>query len=156
VNDAAWWARAVQARAERDDLRPQRMWTLRKRVPRGPPSICEGGRHWCGDRAHGGRPSGGRPGCSGRTSRRIWCARRPATPQRAQRSRSAVAISGSTLIVGMQFNAHGKRSGAAYVFERRRRAWAEVARLSSTGSAPQDLTGDRCCRSCAGRYRPVV
>jgi hypothetical protein len=32
VNDAAWWTRVVQARAERDDLRPQGMWTLRKRV----------------------------------------------------------------------------------------------------------------------------
>jgi hypothetical protein len=42
---------------------------------------------------------------------------------------------GSTLIVGMQLNAHGKRSGAAYVFERRQGAWAEVTRLSSTGSA---------------------
>jgi hypothetical protein len=28
VNDAAWWARVVQARTERDDLRPQRVWTL--------------------------------------------------------------------------------------------------------------------------------
>jgi hypothetical protein len=27
VNDAAWWARVVQARANRDDLRPQRVWT---------------------------------------------------------------------------------------------------------------------------------
>jgi hypothetical protein len=35
VNDAAWWACAVQPRAERDDLRPQRMWTLRKRVHAG-------------------------------------------------------------------------------------------------------------------------
>jgi hypothetical protein len=32
VNDAAWWARAVQPRAGRDDLRPQRLWTPRKRV----------------------------------------------------------------------------------------------------------------------------
>jgi hypothetical protein len=30
VNDAAWWARVVQARTERDDLRPQRVWTLHK------------------------------------------------------------------------------------------------------------------------------
>jgi hypothetical protein len=30
MNDAAWWARVVQARTERDDLRPQRVWTLRK------------------------------------------------------------------------------------------------------------------------------
>ena len=30
MNDAAWWARVVDARTERDDLRPQRMWALRK------------------------------------------------------------------------------------------------------------------------------
>jgi hypothetical protein len=30
MNDAAWWARVVQARTERDDLRPQRVWALRK------------------------------------------------------------------------------------------------------------------------------
>ena len=30
MNDAAWWARVVQARTERDDLRPQRVWTLHK------------------------------------------------------------------------------------------------------------------------------
>jgi hypothetical protein len=30
MNDAAWWARVVQARTERDDLRPQRVWTLDK------------------------------------------------------------------------------------------------------------------------------
>ena len=30
MNDAAWWARVVEARAERDDLRPQRVWVLRK------------------------------------------------------------------------------------------------------------------------------
>jgi hypothetical protein len=30
VNDAAWWARVVQARTERDDLRPQRVWTLHR------------------------------------------------------------------------------------------------------------------------------
>ena len=29
MNDAAWWARVVQARTERDDLRPQRVWALR-------------------------------------------------------------------------------------------------------------------------------
>jgi hypothetical protein len=32
MNDAAWWARVVAARTERDDLRPQRVWTLRKDV----------------------------------------------------------------------------------------------------------------------------
>jgi hypothetical protein len=30
VNDAAWWARVVQARPERADLLPQRVWTLHK------------------------------------------------------------------------------------------------------------------------------
>jgi hypothetical protein len=30
VNDAAWWSRVVQARTERDDLRPRRVWTLHK------------------------------------------------------------------------------------------------------------------------------
>jgi hypothetical protein len=30
VNDAAWWARVVQARTERDDLKPNRVWVLRK------------------------------------------------------------------------------------------------------------------------------
>jgi hypothetical protein len=30
MNDAAWWARVVQARTQRDDLRPQRVWALRK------------------------------------------------------------------------------------------------------------------------------
>jgi len=29
-NDAAWWARVVQARTERADLLPQRVWTLHK------------------------------------------------------------------------------------------------------------------------------
>jgi hypothetical protein len=30
VTNADWWARVVQARAERDDLRPKRVWVLRK------------------------------------------------------------------------------------------------------------------------------
>jgi hypothetical protein len=30
MNDAAWWARVVQARTQRDDLLPQRVWALRK------------------------------------------------------------------------------------------------------------------------------
>jgi hypothetical protein len=30
MNDAAWWARVVQARTERTDLLPKRMWALRK------------------------------------------------------------------------------------------------------------------------------
>jgi hypothetical protein len=29
VTNADWWARVVQARTERDDLRPQRVWALR-------------------------------------------------------------------------------------------------------------------------------
>jgi hypothetical protein len=28
--DADWWARVVQARTKREDLRPQRVWALRK------------------------------------------------------------------------------------------------------------------------------
>jgi hypothetical protein len=28
MTNADWWARVVQARTERDDLRPQRVWTL--------------------------------------------------------------------------------------------------------------------------------
>jgi hypothetical protein len=30
MNDAAWWARVVQARPGRDGLRPHRVWALRK------------------------------------------------------------------------------------------------------------------------------
>jgi len=30
VTNADWWTRVVQARTERDDLRPQRVWTLHK------------------------------------------------------------------------------------------------------------------------------
>jgi hypothetical protein len=30
VTNADWWARVVKARTERDDLRPQRVWALRK------------------------------------------------------------------------------------------------------------------------------
>ena len=30
MNDAAWWARVVQARTERADLLPQRVWILHK------------------------------------------------------------------------------------------------------------------------------
>jgi hypothetical protein len=30
LNDAAWWARVVQARASREELLPQRVWALRK------------------------------------------------------------------------------------------------------------------------------
>ena len=30
MNDAAWWARVTQSRAQHDDLLPQRVWALRK------------------------------------------------------------------------------------------------------------------------------
>ena len=30
MTNADWWARVVQARAEREDLLPKRAWTLRK------------------------------------------------------------------------------------------------------------------------------
>jgi hypothetical protein len=30
MTNADWWARVVQARTERDDPRPQRIWVLRK------------------------------------------------------------------------------------------------------------------------------
>jgi hypothetical protein len=30
MTNADWWARVVQARTERGDLRPQRVWTLHK------------------------------------------------------------------------------------------------------------------------------
>jgi hypothetical protein len=30
MTNADWWARVVQARRRKDDLLPQRMWTLRK------------------------------------------------------------------------------------------------------------------------------
>ena len=32
MTNADWWARLVQARTERADLRPQRVWTLHKGV----------------------------------------------------------------------------------------------------------------------------
>ena len=46
---------------------------------------------------------------------------------------STVAISGTTIVVGMQLNGDGKHSGAAYVFERQQGAWSEVARLGPAG-----------------------
>ena len=30
MTNAGWWARVVEARTERDDLRPKRVWVLRK------------------------------------------------------------------------------------------------------------------------------
>jgi len=47
----------------------------------------------------------------------------------ATRFGNAVAIGGDTIVVGMLTNGDGKRSGAAYVFERRQGRWLEVARL---------------------------
>ena len=135
MNDAAWWARAVQPRAERDDLRPQRLWTLRKRVYGAAIDL----RVWSALV----RRSCSRWTAEWRTTRLFRSHEQAdlvgataSDPTAGSAFGSAVAISGSTLIVGMQLNAHGKRSGAAYVFERRQGAWAEVTRLSSTGSAP--------------------
>jgi hypothetical protein len=53
--DAAWWARVVQTRTARDDLRPKRVWVLHKRRPRGRYQPQGGGGHRRGDRAHRGR-----------------------------------------------------------------------------------------------------
>ncbi len=48
---------------------------------------------------------------------------------------SSVAISGNTIVVGMLFNGEGRRSGAAYVFERRDGGWSEVVRLVPEATA---------------------
>jgi hypothetical protein len=50
---------------------------------------------------------------------------------------STVAISRNTIVVGMMLNGAGKRSGAAYVFERRDGGWSEVARLVPEATAAQ-------------------
>ena len=50
---------------------------------------------------------------------------------------STVAISGNTIVVGMLLNGEGRRSGAAYVFERRDGGWSEVARLGPEATAPR-------------------
>lgn len=42
---------------------------------------------------------------------------------------STVAISRNTIVVGMLLSGEGKRSGAAYVFERRDGRWSETTRL---------------------------
>jgi hypothetical protein len=42
---------------------------------------------------------------------------------------NTVAIGGDTIVVGMLTNSYGKRSGAAYVFERHQGRWLEVARV---------------------------
>ncbi len=47
----------------------------------------------------------------------------------ATRFGNAVAIGRDTIVVGMLMNGSGKRSGAAYVFERQQGRWLEVARL---------------------------
>jgi hypothetical protein len=48
---------------------------------------------------------------------------------------STVAISGNTIVVGMLLNGEGRRSRAAYVFERRDGGWSEVARLVREATA---------------------
>jgi hypothetical protein len=48
---------------------------------------------------------------------------------------STVAISRNTIVVGMLLNSEVKRSGAAYVFERRDGGWSEVARLVPEATA---------------------
>jgi FG-GAP repeat len=50
---------------------------------------------------------------------------------------STVAISRNTIVVGMRLNGAGKRSGAAYVFERGDGGWSEVARLVPEAAASQ-------------------
>ncbi len=47
----------------------------------------------------------------------------------AARFGNAVAIGRDTIVVGMLTNGDGKRSGAAYVFERHEGRWLEIARL---------------------------
>ena len=49
---------------------------------------------------------------------------------------NAVAISGDTIVVGMLLNGDGKRSGSAYVFERRGGEWSETARLGPEVTIP--------------------
>ena len=49
---------------------------------------------------------------------------------------NAVAISGDTIVVGMLLNGEGKRSGSAYVFERRGGEWSETARLGPEVTIP--------------------
>jgi hypothetical protein len=74
MNDAAWWARVVQARTERDDLRPQRVWTLHK----GEHATAIDFKAVPGVAARSSSPStasGGRRGCSGHTSRPNLAAR---------------------------------------------------------------------------------
>ena len=55
MTNADWWARVVQARTERDDLLPQRVWTLHKGEHAAAIDLQGGARHRRRDRAHGGR-----------------------------------------------------------------------------------------------------
>jgi hypothetical protein len=55
MNDAAWWARVVQARTERDGLRPHRVLALRKDGHEAAIDLKAVPAHRRGDRAHGGR-----------------------------------------------------------------------------------------------------
>jgi hypothetical protein len=71
MTNADWWAREVQALTEHDDLRPKRVWALRKdgrepaidvkAVPGAVPRSCSRSTGSCARR-----------GCSAPTSRRNW------------------------------------------------------------------------------------
>ena len=50
----------------------------------------------------------------------------------ASRFGMSVAIRGGTIVVGMRLDENSTRAGAAYVFERVRGRWSEVARLDDT------------------------
>jgi hypothetical protein len=82
--DADWWARVVQARTKREDLRPQRVWALRKgeheaaidlrAVPGVGAEIVLTVNGGCDGHA-----------CIDRTSRRRWSARLPTHGRRSRR-----------------------------------------------------------------------
>jgi hypothetical protein len=55
MTNADWWARVVQARTERDDPRPQRIWLLRKDVREAAIDLKAVPGIGARDRAHGGR-----------------------------------------------------------------------------------------------------
>jgi hypothetical protein len=73
MTNADWWARVVQARTERADLRPRRMWTLHKGEHAAAidlEAVQASARRSCSLWAE----SGARPGCSARMSRPNWSA----------------------------------------------------------------------------------
>jgi integrase len=84
VTNADWWARVIQARTERTDLLPKRVWALRKgdheaaidlkAVPASAPRLCS---QWT--------VSGARRGCSAHTSRPNWWALSPTRGQYSRR-----------------------------------------------------------------------